>query len=143
VHEATSKDNGEKFAVKCIKKQQIEGEDIKLLKREIQIMKQLSHPNILKLFEVYEDDQKFYLVMELVQGKELFDKIVERGQYSEKDAAHIVRQILSAVQYLHANDIAHRDLKVCCRAKKKKKKRKKVGNKKKSKKKTNDVSHDN
>lgn len=54
---------------------------------------------------------KFYLVMELVQGKELFDKIVERGQYSEKDAAHIVRQILSAVEYLHKNDIAHRDLK--------------------------------
>eukprot|EP00010_Vexillifera_abyssalis_P005818 CAMPEP_0201553284 /NCGR_PEP_ID=MMETSP0173_2-20130828/22743_1 /ASSEMBLY_ACC=CAM_ASM_000268 /TAXON_ID=218659 /ORGANISM="Vexillifera sp., Strain DIVA3 564/2" /LENGTH=348 /DNA_ID=CAMNT_0047963963 /DNA_START=14 /DNA_END=1060 /DNA_ORIENTATION=- len=111
VHEATVKATGKKYAVKCIKKQSIEGEDIKLLKREIQIMKQLDHPNILKLFEVYEDDEVFYLVMELVQGKELFDKIVERGQYSEKDAAHIVRQILSAVEYLHKNDIAHRDLK--------------------------------
>lgn len=111
VHEATRKSDQTKYAVKCIKKQQIEGEDIKLLKREIQIMKQLDHPNILKLYEVYEDDEKFYLVMELVQGKELFDKIVERGQYSEKDAAHIVRQILSAVEYLHKNDIAHRDLK--------------------------------
>ena len=74
-------------------------------------MKQLDHPNILKLYEVYEDANSFYLVMELVQGKELFDKIVERGQYSEKDAAHIIRQILSAVSYLHAHDIAHRDLK--------------------------------
>jgi serine/threonine protein kinase len=46
-----------------------------------------------------------------VSGKELFDKIVERGQYSEKDAANIVRQIVSAVEYLHANGIAHRDLK--------------------------------
>tara|TARA_R110002050_G_scaffold149599_1_gene276279 strand:+ start:1940 stop:2128 length:189 start_codon:yes stop_codon:yes gene_type:complete len=48
-----------------------------------------------------------------VEGKELFDKIVERGQYSEKDTAHIIRQIVSAVAYLHENDIAHRDLKVC------------------------------
>lgn len=49
--------------------------------------------------------------MELVDGKELFDKIVERGQYSEKDAANIVRQIISAVEYLHERGIAHRDLK--------------------------------
>lgn len=111
VHEAIQRTTGDKFAVKIIKKQAIEGEDIKLLKREIQIMKQLDHPNILKLFEVYEDANSFYLVMELVQGKELFDKIVERGQYSEKDAAHIIRQILSAVSYLHSHDIAHRDLK--------------------------------
>jgi len=111
VHEATSRSSREKFAVKIIKKQAIEGDDIKLLKREIQIMKQLNHPNILKLFEVYEDASSFYLVLELVQGKELFDKIVERGQYSEKDAAHIVRQILSAVSYLHQHDIAHRALK--------------------------------
>jgi serine/threonine protein kinase len=47
-----------------------------------------------------------------VSGKELFDKIVEKGQYSEADAAHIVKQIVSAVDYLHANGIAHRDLKV-------------------------------
>jgi calcium/calmodulin-dependent protein kinase I len=49
--------------------------------------------------------------MELVLGKELFDKIVERGQYSERDASNIVRQIVAAVDYLHSNGIAHRDLK--------------------------------
>ena len=52
--------------------------------REIQIMKNVRHENILKLFEVFEDEEQFFLVMELVPGKELFDKIVERGQYSEK-----------------------------------------------------------
>jgi len=65
----------------------------------------------LKLYEVYEDDDSFYLVMELVKGKELFDKIVERGMYSERDAARIIRQVVSAVEYLHENGIAHRDLK--------------------------------
>jgi len=111
VYKATKIKTKEEFAVKCIKKKMVEGDDIKLLRREIQIMKKLSHTNILKLYEVYEDDESFYLVMELVKGKELFDKIVERGMYSEKDAAHIIAQVVSAVEYLHENGIAHRDLK--------------------------------
>jgi len=111
VYKAKKIEGGEEFAVKCIKKKMVEGDDIKLLRREIQIMKQLSHDNILKLFEVYEDDDSFYLVMELVKGKELFDKIVDRGMYSERDAARIIHQVVSAVDYLHENGIAHRDLK--------------------------------
>jgi calcium/calmodulin-dependent protein kinase I len=63
------------------------------------------------LADRYEDAKQFYLVMELVQGKELFDKIVERGQYSERDAAHISRQFVRAIEYLHSRGIAHRDLK--------------------------------
>jgi calcium/calmodulin-dependent protein kinase I len=111
VVEAVKKKNSQRVAVKCIEKKMVEGEDIKLLIREVKIMKRLNHPHILKLFEVFEDDKSYYLVMELVEGKELFDKIVERGQYSEKDTARIINQIVSAVAYLHENDIAHRDLK--------------------------------
>lgn len=111
VVEGTNKKTGDKCAIKCIKKTMVEGEDIKLLRREVQIMKKVNHPNVLKLYEVFEDDEEFFLVMELVTGKELFDKIVERGQYSEADASHIVRQIVSAVDYLHSQGIAHRDLK--------------------------------
>eukprot|EP01087_Luapelamoeba_hula_P012824 TRINITY_DN361_c0_g1_i1.p1 TRINITY_DN361_c0_g1~~TRINITY_DN361_c0_g1_i1.p1 ORF type:complete len:351 (-),score=82.96 TRINITY_DN361_c0_g1_i1:244-1296(-) len=111
VYSATRKKDKEEFAVKCIKKEMVEGEDIKLLRREVQIMKRLDHPNILKLYEVYEDDVQFFLVMELVKGKELFDKIVERGMYSERDASNIIYQVVSAVDYLHENGIAHRDLK--------------------------------
>lgn len=112
VVEATSRaDPSRRVAVKRIRKGEVEGDDIKLLLREVQIMRQLDHPNILKLYEVYESSEEFLLVMELVTGKELFDKIVERGQYPEKEAANIVRQIVSAVAYLHEHGIAHRDLK--------------------------------
>ena len=65
VVEATEKATGEKFAIKCIKKTMVEGDDIKLLRREIKIMKRVSHSNILKLFEVFEDEEEFFLVMEL------------------------------------------------------------------------------
>jgi len=110
VLEATSKKDGEKYAVKVIDKSLIK-EDIKLLKREIDIMKKVDHKNILKLHEIYEDDEKVYIVMELINGSELFDRIVEKGFYSEKNAQVIIRQILEAVAYLHAKGIAHRDLK--------------------------------
>jgi len=110
VVEATSKVDGEKYAVKIIDKSMIK-EDIKLLKREIDIMKKVDHKNILKLHEIYEDDQKVYIVMELINGSELFDRIVEKGFYSEKNAQVVIRQILEAVSYLHAKGIAHRDLK--------------------------------
>jgi serine/threonine protein kinase len=110
VVEATSKKDGEKYAVKIIEKSMIQ-DDIKLLRREIEIMKKVSHPNILKLHEIYETDEKVYIVMELVQGSELFDRIVDKGYYSEKNAINIVKQILSAVAYLHSKGIAHRDLK--------------------------------
>jgi serine/threonine protein kinase len=110
VYEATKKSSGEKYAIKRIMKNE-EGVDVDLLKREIYIMIKVNHPNILKLFEVYEDEEHFFLVLELVEGSELFDKIVDLGNYSEKDAANIVRQIVSAVEYLHQNGIVHRDLK--------------------------------
>jgi serine/threonine protein kinase len=60
VVEGTCKKTSEKFAIKCIKKTMVEGEDIKLLRREIKIMKRVNHPNILKLFEVFEDDEEFF-----------------------------------------------------------------------------------
>ena len=64
VVEATRKEDGEKFAVKIVEKNVIK-DDIKLLKREIDIMKKVDHPNILKLFEIFEDEQHVYIVMEL------------------------------------------------------------------------------
>jgi len=83
VCEATRRDDSEKYAVKIVEKTLIQ-EDIKLLKREIEIMKKVEHVNILKLIEIFEDDENVYIVMELVDGSELFDRIVDKGYYSEK-----------------------------------------------------------
>jgi serine/threonine protein kinase len=112
VFEAKHKENGMKVAVKCVQLAcQADDEAMTALKREIRIMKKVNHPNILKLYEVFVEEESFYLVMELVPGKELFERIIDRGQYSERHASNIIRQIVSAVDYLHSNGIAHRDLK--------------------------------
>jgi len=71
----------------------------------------MDHPNIIKLFETFEDHHNIYLAMELCSGGELFDRIVEASHFSEKDAAIIMQQILRAIFYLHEQHICHRDLK--------------------------------
>eukprot|EP01119_Soliformovum_irregulare_P014605 TRINITY_DN3_c0_g1_i1.p1 TRINITY_DN3_c0_g1~~TRINITY_DN3_c0_g1_i1.p1 ORF type:complete len:303 (-),score=83.98 TRINITY_DN3_c0_g1_i1:46-954(-) len=111
VHEATNKKTGERVAVKIIDHKTAEEGDQKRLQTEIAILKKVNHPNVVGLRDLFETSEKLYLVMELITGGELFDKIVERGQYSEKDASVIVKKMISAVEYLHANGIAHRDLK--------------------------------
>lgn len=110
MYKATQKPSGELFAVKVIEKSLLQ-DDIKLLRREIEIMKKIAHKNVMKLHEIFEDHSKVSIVMELVEGSELFDRIVDKGYYSEKNATNIVKQILSAVAYLHEIGIAHRDLK--------------------------------
>jgi len=111
VKKAKHRRTGMSFAIKFIEKKYVDKQDLVLLGREIEIMKKLSHPNVLKLEEVYETEDVIALVMELVDGGELFYKIVEKGNYSEKDAAKIVRQMMEGVRYLHSQGIAHRDLK--------------------------------
>ena len=101
---------GNLYAIKVVDKNALEG-DKDSLENEIRILSQLHHPNIVKLFEVYEENSKVYLVMELETGGELYDRIVERGSYTEKDATDLIKQILSAVSYMHSKGLVHRDLK--------------------------------
>jgi len=111
VKKSKHKRTGTEVAIKFIEKKYVDKTDLVLLGREIDIMKKVNHPNVLKLQEVYETDELIALVMELVSGGELFYKIVEKGNYSEKDAVKIVRQMIRGVEYLHSQAIAHRDLK--------------------------------
>lgn len=86
-------------------------EEKNMLYNEINNLKDIDHPNIVKMFEFFEDSKKFYIITDLSKGGELFDEIVRRGKFSEKDAAMLVKQILSCINYCHGINIVHRDLK--------------------------------
>jgi len=111
VREGRNRSTGEKVAVKFIEKKFVDQEELKLLQREIDIMARVQHTNVLRLYEIFDTDSKLSLVMELVNGGELFYKIVDKGSYSEVEARDIVRQLVEGVDYLHNQGIAHRDLK--------------------------------
>ena len=78
---------------------------------EVTALKNLDHPNIIKLYEVYEDQGSIFLVQEFCEGGELFDYIADRDHLSEAEAANIFQQIMQAIIYCHKNRICHRDLK--------------------------------
>jgi len=96
-------------AVKSIAKAQMK--NLSRFKQEIAIMKMMDHPNIIKLFETFEDHRNIYLVMELCTGGELFDRIIEQGHFSESKAAILMKQIVMAIFYMHEQHVCHRDLK--------------------------------
>ena len=79
--------------------------------KEIEILRQLDHPNIMKIFEYFENKDHIFIVGELYTGGELFEKIVLQRRFTEKDAANVMKQILLAVNYCHKKGIVHRDLK--------------------------------
>lgn len=96
-------------AIKTMSKGHVK--NMERFKQEIDIMKVMDHPNIIKLYETFEDRRHLYLVMELCSGGELFDKIIEAGHFRETDAAVVVSHILHAIFYMHKNGVCHRDLK--------------------------------
>ncbi|KTG36822.1 hypothetical protein cypCar_00015859 [Cyprinus carpio] len=99
---------GNFYALKCVKKKQLHHSN---LENEIKVLKRIKHDNVVGLEDFYETRTHYYLVMELVSGGELFDRILDRGVYTEKDASCVIKQVLEAVSYLHQNSIVHRDLK--------------------------------
>ncbi len=86
-------------------------DDDKRFLKEIEMLSQLDHPNIIKIYEYYSDDLHYYVITEIARGGELYEEIFKSGQLTEKDAAEIMKQLLSVVCYIHSRGILHRDLK--------------------------------
>jgi calcium-dependent protein kinase len=102
---------GAQRAVKVLRKSNMDEDEKRMLFNEINILKELDHPNIVKMYEFFEDDKRYYLVQEICKGGELFDEIIARGKFTERDAALLIKQVLSCINYCHQNNIVHRDLK--------------------------------
>ncbi|KAF7269581.1 hypothetical protein GWI33_017362 [Rhynchophorus ferrugineus] len=108
-----NKETGQEVAIKTIKKSKIEsGADLIRIRREIQIMTSVQHPNIIHIYEVFENRDKMVLVMEYAAGGELYDYLSERKVLPEEEARRIFRQIATACYYCHKHKICHRDLKL-------------------------------
>jgi calcium-dependent protein kinase len=79
------------------------------------VLETLDHPNIVKVLDVYQDqmmlNDRFTLVTEYIDGRDLFDETIKRERFSEREAARVLKQLLLAVNYLHNKGIAHRDIK--------------------------------
>lgn len=104
---------GQKRAIKAIHKSGLHHEQIdkdRMLK-EINVLKSLDHPNILRCYEIFEDQLHYYVSVEYCDGGELFKRLAQLKMFSEEQAAKIMLQILSAVAYCHERSVIHRDLK--------------------------------
>lgn len=115
VRKCTHRETGIEFAVKCLNIGIIESEEVvDALREEIFIMCQSDHPDIIRLEEVYESDSQIYLILDLLTGGDMFDRLEEQPnyRYNEIQCAKIVKQMTNAVRYLHSKNVVHRDLKL-------------------------------
>ncbi|CAI5740362.1 unnamed protein product [Peronospora destructor] len=111
VRESVHKISNRRFAIKCIKRADLSTDDDAAIQFEVAILHQMHHPNIMTLEEVFVEPEYYYLVTEFVGGGELFDRIVEKTFYTEKEARDLVKILIQAIQYCHAQNVVHRDLK--------------------------------
>jgi len=118
VYECSNRKTNERYAVKIIER---ESSDVNKKKgnymkeeavlQEVAVMQNLDHKHIVKLIDFFEEEDQYYLVIDLLRGGDVFDRIIDIEQYTEKDARDLAKVLLKAIQYLHEKGIAHRDLK--------------------------------
>jgi serine/threonine protein kinase len=111
VIEAVKKTNNKSYAIKIVTKSKLSIEDEQALKDEIQVLNELKHENIIQLYDVFDERSYIYLVTELMSGGELFDRIVSKAFYNEKEARDLCKILFEAIAYCHSKKVAHRDLK--------------------------------
>lgn len=111
VKRAVKKKDKSEYAIKIIDKTKLNKEDLAVVHDEAEIMKQVSHPHCVRMYELFDTKKKLYMVLEILRGGELFDRIIEEKHFSETQAAAVVASVVQALQYLHKIGIVHRDLK--------------------------------
>jgi len=111
VRKVQRKKDGKFFAAKIITKKAMKPRDLKLLGEEVNILKKLAHPNINRLIETFDTKHHLYIVLELLEGENLFENIIKQRKYTEDDAATVVKQVARACEYMHPRGVIHRDLK--------------------------------
>ena len=97
-------------AMKIIKKAEIEKDDEKEIMNEINILRKIDHPNILKIFEFYSNKEQYAMILEICSGGELYKEIIQKAPFNEGYASYVMYQIFSAINYCHKMHIIHRDL---------------------------------
>jgi len=109
---AINKETNEAVAIKYLDKEKIQANNMGVqIKREISIMKKINHKNVIHVKDIFATNSKIFIVMELVEGGELFDAISKHGKFSEEKTRFYFCQLLEALTYCHSNGICHRDLK--------------------------------
>jgi calcium/calmodulin-dependent protein kinase I len=111
VKRAVRKKDKQDFAIKIISKSKLNASELAVIHDEVDIMHKIKHPNCVQLFEMFESKKSVYMVLELLTGGELFDRVIQKGSFSEKEAADLIRALAGALEYLHGVGIVHRDLK--------------------------------
>jgi len=110
VRRAKDKKTGESVAVKHVDKSMVERDET--LQREIKILSMTDHPRIVKLRGIFDSPEILFIVMDLMEGGELYDEIIKRETFTEKEASYVTKQLLEALVYLHGKGFVHRDLKL-------------------------------
>jgi len=112
VRKVQRRSDGKYFAAKIINNRKLKVRDLDRVGKEVQILKMLNHPNINTMIEAFNTKDHLCIVLQLLEGESLFENVVKKRVYTEKDAANVVLQVARACKYMHDRGIIHRDLKL-------------------------------